>query len=432
MIPAAEVARLFDADTRSALASGLCLRCRGAKLLCGKARCPVLLRYDVQMRVRPLLDTCDLDGASPPGVFVGRIGYPKVHVGPLIPPLHGDTALLDAPERWVGRPLEEIVAFRSTLVRGMHRVSVSDAESGDRLVELTREIALATQSAEVEARFRKPPRGTVALDDDVQPFGPSAPLEGLKLATYRVDPKLDRAHSDTDLKAGPAILSLYRDGVAVSKIQRAFSVGAFGVRKARRFVPTRWSITAVDDTIGKALRERVKGNPLLDTYRVYEAVGHDDRFLVLMLPRSWRYELIEAWYPRTLWNPLGQDVLMMSSSEAYAGRRDYAEIGGCYYAARLAVAEALEREGRQAATVVLRETHPGYLMPLGVWNVREHVREALRRPPSLFASLEEALAHLGGRLDIPMARWIRQSDLVRFGLRQRTLEDFDGVGARVP
>src|SRR5439155_1429149 len=83
---------------------------------------------------------------------------------------------------------------------------------------------------------------------------------------------------------------------------RAFSVGAFGIEKNRRFVPTRWSITAVDDTIGKQLRDGVEAFPLINEIRVYEAIGFDDRFLVVMIPRPWRYELIEAWYPNTLGN----------------------------------------------------------------------------------------------------------------------------------
>ena len=30
-----------------------------------------------------------IDGSSPPSIFVGRYGYPKVRIGPMIPPLHG-------------------------------------------------------------------------------------------------------------------------------------------------------------------------------------------------------------------------------------------------------------------------------------------------------------------------------------------------------
>src|SRR3989441_13122599 len=133
---------LFDADTKAAIASGLCIQCRGAKLLGGKARCPILVRWDSMMKTAPMIDRVDLDGSSPPGVFVGRFGYPKVFVGPLVPPVHGDTQILDAPEEWVGHSMEDIVHFRSQLVRGIHRVQVQDVEGGGRLVEPTLEPAL--------------------------------------------------------------------------------------------------------------------------------------------------------------------------------------------------------------------------------------------------------------------------------------------------
>lgn len=431
--PAApDLSRVFDADTQRAIANGLCVSCRGAKLLCGKPRCPILVRWDFMMRTAPSIDRLDLEGASPPGVFVGRFGYPNVFVGPLVPPVHGDTEVLDTPEAWIGKSMEDIVSFRSQLVRGMHRVHVTDVETGGRVVDLTRELALSVASTEMEVSFERKPRGRVVLDDDVQPFGPSAPLRNVDLGTMKVDTRLDRAYSDGDLLARDAVLDLYRTQVPVSKIQRAFSVGAFGITENRKFVPTRWSITAVDDTIGKALREKVKEYPLVDAIRVFEAIGYDDRFLVVQMPRPWRYELIEAWYPNTLWNPLGRELVIFGDHEGFEGRTTYASIGGCYYAARLAVAEALLRERRQAATVILRETHPGYIMPVGVWNVREHVRDALRRPPRTFGNLSETLAHLQTRLDIPMARYVKISEVLKHVLHQRTFDDFLSLADLAP
>jgi len=423
--PPQEFGAIFDADTKAAIASGLCIQCRGAKLLCGKDRCPILVRWDFMMKTAPRIDRIDLDGSSPPGVFVGRFGYPKVFVGPLVPPVHGDTEILDSPEAWIGHSMDEIVDFRAQLVRGMHRVHVRDVERGGRIVDGTRELALGISPADVEVGFARKPHGRVILDDNVQPFGPSAPLRRLDVGTLKADPRLDRAYSDTDLKAKDAVLDLHSRGLPVSKIQRAFSVGAFGLEDNRRFVPTRWSITAVDDTIGKHLRDQAKGFPLINEIRVYEAIGFDDRFLVVMIPRPWRYELIEAWYPNTLWNPLGREVVMFGDHEGFEGRTTYASIGGCYYAARLAVGEALVRERRQAATVILRETHPGYIMPVGVWNVREHVREALRHPPASFATMAATLAHLRTRLDTPMERYVRTSEVLKHVLYQRTFDDLD-------
>src|SRR5512137_1079908 len=108
--------------------SSRCVYCKGSKMLCGKDRCSVIARFASSSKLRERIDRTSLDGCSPPSVFVGRIGYPSVSIGPMIPPVHGDTSLLDTPERWVGLPIDDIIDFRSTLVRGMHRIDVHDVD----------------------------------------------------------------------------------------------------------------------------------------------------------------------------------------------------------------------------------------------------------------------------------------------------------------
>ncbi|MFQ5975652.1 MAG: Nre family DNA repair protein [Candidatus Hydrothermarchaeales archaeon] len=402
----------------------LCVICKGSKMLCGKTSCPILVKYYYHIKTQPMIDDFKLDGSSPPSVFIGRMGYPKVYVGPLIPPISGDTSLLDMPELWLDKSIRDIVSFRSQLVRGKHLVEVHNVEGGGKIVDATRELAMSKNPVDSEAEFSKKPSGRLVLDDEVQPFGPSAPLKKFDTSSLKIDRKIDRAYGDTDLRAAEAVIDLHKSGILVSQIQRSFSVGAFGLGKNRRFVPTRWSITAVDDTISKDLREKVKDFPLISDYRVYESWRLDNRFMVLQIPSSWCYELIEAWYPNTVWNPRGSRIFVYSSHEGYEGRSKYAEIGGCYYAARLAVTEKLGKEKRQAATVILREAHPGYIMPVGVWNVRENVRNALRGKAMKFDTLKGALDYVFSKLDIPKERWILNSKLLKDFLYQRRLEDF--------
>ncbi|MFW6040678.1 MAG: Nre family DNA repair protein [Thermoplasmatota archaeon] len=405
----------------------LCAKCRGTKNLCNRDRCPVLVKYYHRMKTEVLTDKTDISGSSPPGVFVGRYGYPKVDIGPLVPPFHGDTTELDLPELWVGKSIDEIVDSRTKLIRGKYQIRIDKPDVHNRIVDFTRNMALAKEPAEVEAFFSKKPSGKISLSDSVQPYGPSAPLKNLDLGSIKFDRKLDKVYFDNDLKAVDAVLELYKKDVYVSKIQRAFSVGALGIEENRRFVPTRWSITAVDDTIGKNLREQIKDYRPIDEYRVYETWSLDNRWEILFLPRTWIYELVEAWYPETAWNPYGKNIAIISSHERYEGRSSYAEIGGCFYAARMAVAEKLKSEKRQAGAVILRETHPGYIMPVGVWNVRENVRSALRNEPKRFETLKESLFHISTRLDIRVNTWAKYSEVLRDALYQTRLEDF-GVG----
>jgi len=180
----------------------------------------------------------------------------------------------------------------------------------------------------------------------------------------------------------------------------------------------------VDSTISKGQINQIKLYPEINEYRVYESQYLDNRFEVLMIPGAWSYEAMEAWYPGTMWNPSGSHTIMFSDWEGYEGRTKYAKIGGCYYAARLAVGELLTKERRQASVVVLREAHPGYIMPVGVWQVRENVRNAMKQKPLKYETLEEVLARIASRFEIPMEYWIQHSNLLQDALFQKRITDY--------
>jgi hypothetical protein len=256
-------------------------------------------------------------------------------------------------------------------------------------------------------------------------MGPSAPLLKINVGNLKVDHKIEKAYEDRDLKAEEAVLNLYLNNVPVSRIQRAFSVGAFGVKEQRRIVPTRWSITAVDSIISRNLIEsKVKDKPEISDYRIYKFEYLGNKFIILLTPSKWRYEWIEAWYPGTLWNPQGEGVAIGSDWEGYYGRKTYASLGGCYYAVRLAAAEFLSREGRQAGVVAMREIHPNFIMPLGVWINRECVREAFKRECKRFSTLNEALEYINLSFSIPINEWIKASTLLKEELFQEKITKY--------
>lgn len=421
--PRAFVEPLETQDIYSGKGSVRCLTCRGRKRLCGKDQCPVLLRYFSSQKIVQSLDSPFLEGSSPPSVFVGRYGYPHVHIGPLLPPQKGDTSVMDTPEKWFGKTIDEIVDFRSHLIRAKYQMDVRSPNTGG-IVEATREIALAKNSVDMEAEFLKKPRGGITLYDEVQPHGPSGVLKNFKIDNPKFDTAIEKSFYDTDLRAKDAVMELYQKGVYVSRVQKAFSVGAFGIKKERKFVPTRWSITAVDSSIGEELKKKVLHNPRINEYRVYTTTSLDNRWVIIMFPSAWQYELIEAWFPSTTWNPSKKKIIIFGDHEFYHGRTTYATIGGCYYAARLAIAESLLKEKRQAGCVVLREAHPGYIMPVGVWNVRENVRYALRQTPEKFSTFPEALCSVSMTMAIPLKRWIETSIILQDRKYQKRLEDF--------
>lgn len=167
--------------------------------------------------------------------------------------------------------------------------------------------------------------------------------------------------------------------------------------------------------------ERVKEFPVLSDYLVYHNTYLENHFEVLIIPSRWKFEQLESWAPNTLWTMANDKAKIIQESEGYKGRSDYAiKEGGGYYASRLAVLEGLNRMRRQGAVVVIREAYEGYLMPVGVWEVRENVRIALRKKSRRFSTLKEAVDDINSRLRIPVEEYIRRSVV----LRQRRLDEF--------
>ncbi len=412
-----------DVDMRAPRGS-LCTICKGSRMLCRKARCPILTKIQSYLSIKDAIDRENVDGSSPPGVFIGRFGYPNVYAGPLVPPFHGNTRLYDVPELWFGKTMEEIVDFRMRLIRGEHKVNVTKPERGGRILEEIQLLAMAENSVDVELALMDRPKKVFVLNDDIQPVGPSARIRDLKVGTARLDRGIEKAHYDDDLKAVDAIIELYGRGTLVSKLQKALSAGTFGVHDQRRLVPTRWSITAVDSMLSLHLSDKVRDYPQINEYRVYESNYLDNRFEVIMIPDAWKYEAIEAWYPGTVWNPTNGNILLVGDWEGYYGRTTYARMGGCYYAARLAVSEKLNKERRQANVIVLREAHPGYIMPVGVWQVRENVRNALRNEPLKFSNLGDVLKHIQSKFDIELKTWVENSKSLKDSITQTKLTSF--------
>jgi hypothetical protein len=331
-----------------------------------------------------------------------------------------ETLILEEPELWYGTPLNQIVKYRSVMVRSSMRTNVRSLENP--LIQSCHEFTMASRPVELEVKFQKPPRATIQFDISSQPWGPIGRAKDVRIVENpSVVRSIERAYYDSDLKANDAMEELYKSGVTVNQIQRVLSAGMLGLKRNRRLVPTRWSITATDDAIGKRLRSRVKEYPEIGGYEVFQSHYLDNHFYILLIPSSWMFEQIEAWYPGSAFIP-GSQAAIVSDYEFGNGRKGYAsKTAGAYYAARLASLEHLLKVRRQAAVIVFREVRSGYLVPLGVWQIRENVRHAFRGKQAEFSSLQEALKSIKSGLRIPMEEWTRQSKIIDRITHQRTL-----------
>lgn len=367
-----------------------------------------------------ILDKDYVSGSSPTEIFIGRFGYPKVFIGPMISPFMKDSSMLANPSLWKGLPIEKIIQMRLQLVRGMHISNIHDVENG-RVEEEVRDLALSDKPADSDINFIGKPLVRPKLDADLSPFGPTVKIKDMMVSNSRSNRDIERLYSDYDANAGTAVKELYKNKVDVYRIQKGVSAGLFGLKSNRKFVPTRWSITMVDDLISKSLREEVKGNEKIDNIKLFYNVALDNRWLIVFMPSNWEYESIEAFYPRTTWNVNSNEISIYSSYEGYRGRKKYAEIGGCYYAARLEVGEKLKAMKKQASVLILREVHEGYTLPVGVWNVREHVKQTLETKPVELDSYSEMFRYINEKLDINVSEWVKNSKILTDLLKQRRL-----------
>jgi len=387
--------------------------------------CPILSRLRAQLTMLKELRgrVRELYGSSPPSIFIGRYGYPKVAAGPSAPPLRGETGAYDAPEEWLGLSLDEVITMRLSLVSGYGVLNVKDVWS-EEAVKL-QEVALSGRPVDIEVEFAKPLRPEPMLSSEAPPSGPRGPAKRFRLASNAHIPKpLSKAYYDTDLPVREAVKELYRAGVPISKIQKALSVGALGLGRWRRFVPTRWAITAVDDTVSRHLVRRVKELPEFGEHLLFIRRYANNLFIAIVIPTQWSFEWMEAWFPGSTWNPRGLTVSLEGDWEGPGGRSEYASIGGCYYAARLATAEFMLREGRKGAAILYREIYPGFNLPIGVWFVRENVRKLFQGRPSRHSSLQEVLKALEGVTRVPLEKWVSRSALLRRFLKYGRLDRY--------
>jgi len=353
-----------------------------------------------------------IDGSSPPSVFVGSYGYPKVGVGPMLPPIHGDTTLLDSPEQWIGKSLEEIVNFRLNLVRGVQKLSIEKTEG--RFIENLHEVAMSSHSIDTDLQFHKTTLPVTTIDGESAPFGPVGDIKSAKFFGTRSDKSIERVYYDHDLKAQDAVLTLYNKGIDISKIQKCFSIGMLG--KKRKLVPTKWSITATDDIISKSLVSEILEFDLIDSCRIFSHDHLGNMFSVILFPHRWLFEMQEAWHDE---NKVGFGF----DSEDARGIDHPPAIAGAYFAAKLGVAEYLVQEKLQAAVLVLREIRPEYAVPVGVWQIREAIRAAMKKEPYIAGNFIDGVNFASKRMSIGKSEWLSRGRLLKM-LKQKSISEF--------
>ncbi|MXR50857.1 hypothetical protein GRX03_04450 [Halovenus sp. WSH3] len=374
---------------------------------------------DVEQQFERVVQGDSLFGSTAPEIFVGRSNYPDVSTGLLSPmDREADAAQFATSGEWYqqGLGVEEVLQRRTGLLNSTRSAQVNVRDVWDGFVGVQREVAIADQPVDVELGLDGSPEIDLSLDDISTPTGPRARATDATLAENPSVPRaVEKTLEDDDWQAEGAMTYLYRRGFDVYEINTILSAGALGRGRNRRLVPTRWSITAVDDTVGQYLRGSIRNAPSIDEVQVWYNEYMANDYWIILAPGNWEFELVELKAPGSIWNPDGGgEYYMAADSEGYTGRDSYVdETSGAYYASRLAVLERLADIDRQATCLVIRHASDGYWAPVGVWQIREGIRHAFEEgQPAVAETFHDAVRGLAGELPVSLGALRRKSELV--------------------
>lgn len=394
-----------------------CLKCKG-RGFCGRKVCPHVMKLNSMANARKRHTKTEFSSQSP-APFIGRFGYPEVNVGVLSPPENSkDTWKYDSPKYWskTNYDIPRLVNIRADLLNSKFKSSVKGN------ISQVQEVGLAQRPVDMDFFLQDKPRFRMQSNSVTAPTGPDAHLQKADITSNpKIGRKVDKVYSDTEMKAADAINYLYKSGYDESFVSKIMSVG--GIGKDRKLVPTRWSITAADDTVGKNLIEEVSLYKQINEHTAYFGEYLGNYYLIMLLPGLWGYELFETYVAK---NFAGSPEYT-TDYENHTGRKHYAyNCAGGYYSVRLAILEKLREMKRRATCVVVRVITGDYSVPLGVWVTREASRKALANNPLRFSSKELMLNYarliLNKKFGIRKEEIIKDSKLLK--VKQNTLDKF--------
>ena len=98
-------------------------------------------------------------------------------------------------------------------------------------------------------------------------------------------------------------------------------------------------------------------------------------------------------------------------------------IAGAYFAGKLAVSEYLLKNKIQSGVLIFREIRPEYSIPVGVWQVREGIREAMKTTPIAISDFNNAIEIAATKTSVSKKEWIKNGKIIEL-IRQKTLADY--------
>ena len=338
---------------------------------------------EARFRNKNFKDISKLDSNSPPTIFIGsKLKYPQVNVGILSPLEREENAwIYDDAKYWAENnfQIKDVLKLRDNLLNSRFQSNVQDSRTNNKFIQIAQEIAIASRPVDLEIELKNKLKFKRNKDKISTPNSMHGNLKKAKITSNtKVHRKVDKVIND-EIKSVEGIEYLYKNNFNEYTLNKILSVGVLGLKKNKRLVPTRWSITATDDTIGKLLLKKIRDYKWIENWELFFGEFMGNQYLIMLFPDVWSYELFELYFPGSSWNPT-DELKASTDSENFYGRKTYAfATAGGYYASRLPILEYLNSIKRQAGVLVIRIETPTYWAALGVWVVRESVRKALQK-----------------------------------------------------
>ncbi len=308
--------------------------------------------------------------------------------------------------------IKKFLYFRNKFDFGIGEINPKDKRNLEKLQFMI----MSKTAPEIEVTLKRKIYNK-QIEDNLPPFKISYLFKNIEdIDNIKIPKHVEKVYYDYDLKAIDGMLYLYKKGYDIENISRYLSMGILGKEANRRIIPTKHAISASDSYIADKMIKNIRTYEILDEIYLFYGEHYDNHFTILFLPREFSFELIEIIRYKS-------HPIIKADYEDFYGRKTYAEnTGGGYYAIRFGITEYLEHLKKQASVVVVRDIKPSYYMSLGVWVLRESIREITsKKLPKRFSNINLVLEYLKQKSEAMVYKKLSKSFVIRSFIKQRKL-----------
>lgn len=285
----------------------------------------------------------------------------------------------------VKKPYEEIFKAKAKNVLGTTN-SQYIKKPNEKITEELTNIYKAKKPTQFASHFEKQIQFTKLLTNKVAGImGSQNNLVKLHSTENTTTSKKIEKYTQEDIKSKEAIISLYEKGINEHQIINLLALGSFGISTNKKLVPTKWAISAYDQTIEKHLHKKILNYSIIENYEIYHYFDKGNDFYIVLLPETFSGEIVESWD-----DIIERDYVSVDNTL----NKQEPETAGGFWATKCGIHELLHKRKKQSSYISLRHI-TNYEIPLGVVFVRECVREALSKEPIFKSSnIEEVKEYL--------------------------------------